>query len=109
MEMVGLTLRVDEEGLFASDGMSPDDGVLVDDGLPPLNASAPHRSIRLLNSRVPGLKPMQSLLEQRAQAVVRLSRIGEEGISTSAGEIQDVQKGCPGWLGLVGNVRVPRH
>lgn len=52
---------------------------------------------------------MQTLLEERAESLVGLDGVDEDGVASSLGLVQNVQKGSSGRLLLVRNVRVPGH
>ena len=103
-----LTLRVHIDGFLAGNWVRPDDGVLIDYWLAPLDASPRGGGIDLLDARVRGLQAVQSLLEQRAEPVVRLDGVHKERISAGLGLIEDIQEGRSGRLLLVRHVRVPR-
>lgn len=72
--------------------------------LSPLNTPPGDGGIHLLNTRVHRLQSMQPLLEQRAQPIVSLHGIHEQGITSRLRLVQDVQECCAGRLGLVGDV-----
>lgn len=89
--------------------MRPDDGVLVHHGLAALDAPARNSSRDLLDARVRGLEPVQTLLEEGAQPVVGLDGVDKEGVAARLGLVEDVQERGSGGLLLVRHVRVPRH
>lgn len=69
--------------------------------LSPLNAPSGDGGIYLLNTRVHRLQSMQTLLEQRAQALVSLHGIHEQRVTSRLRLVQDVQECCARRLGLV--------
>lgn len=94
-------LRVDVEGLLASGRMSAHDGMSMDDGLTALDAVSGGSGVDLLNTRVGGLQPVQALLEERAQAVVGGNGIDKDGVTTSLGLVEDIEKSSARRLSLV--------
>lgn len=87
-----LTLRVNVERLLAGGGVCSDQRVLVDHRVTPLDAAPCGGGVDLLDARVRGLQAMQSLLEEWAEAVVRLHSIDEEGVTSSLGLVKDVKE-----------------
>jgi hypothetical protein len=83
--------------------------VRVNDGVTSLDAVASRSRINLLDARVRRLETVQTLLEQRAQSLVRLNGIDEDGVTADLGLVQDVKERRPGRLPLVRDVRVPGH
>lgn len=81
--------------------MSSDKGVSVNNRVASLDAVASRSGIDLLNTRVSSLEAVQTLLEQRAQSLVRLNGIGEDGVASGLGLVQDVQESGSGRLRLV--------
>lgn len=104
----GLTLRVDVKRLLSSGRVRPDNRVLVDHRIAPLDAAPRSRGVDLLDAGVRGLQAVQPLLEQRAEAVVRLDGVDEERVAPGLGLVEDVQERGSGRLLLVRHVRVPR-
>lgn len=104
-----LTLRVDEERLLTSNGVSSNNGVHVDDGLAALDASLLHAGVDLLDARVGGLETVKELLEGRREAVVGLSGIGEESIASDLRGIENIQESSARGLLLVCDIRVPSN
>lgn len=100
-------LRVDVERLLARSRVRADNGMAVDDGLAPLDAVADSGGVDLLDARVGGPEAVQTLLEERAEALVGRDGIDEERVAARLRLVQDVQEGGAGGLLLVGNVRVP--
>jgi hypothetical protein len=85
-----LTLGVDVEGLFARGRVSAHNGVVVDDGLAALDAVSGSGGIHLLDARVRGSQAVQTLTEQRAEAVVRLDGVDKERVAARVGLVEDV-------------------
>lgn len=81
----------------------------VDDGLAALNASLLHAGVDLLDARVGGLETVKELLERRREAVVGLSGIGEESITSDLRGIEDIQESSARRLLLVCDIRVPSN
>lgn len=81
----------------------------VDNGVSSLDAVASCRGVDLLDTRVCGLQAVQTLLEERAESLIGLNGVNEDGVAASLGLVQNVQEGGSGRLLLVRNVRVPGH
>jgi hypothetical protein len=89
--------------------MGPDDWMLGDNWFSSDSTPLPSRGINLLDSRVSRPQSMKSLLEPRAQSVVRLNLVGKESISSNLWNVKDIQKGCSRRLNLIRDIRVPRY
>lgn len=87
--------------------MCADNRVDVDNRLAALDALAGRRGIDLLDTGMRGLEAVQTLLEERAQALIRRDGVDKERVAASLGLVEDIEKGGAGGLLLVGNVRVP--
>jgi hypothetical protein len=99
-----LTLGVDVERLVAGGRMRPDNGVLVDDRVAPLDAAAGCGGVDLLDARVRGLETVETLLEERAQALVGRDGVDEERVTARVGPVEDVEERGAGRLLLVRDV-----
>jgi hypothetical protein len=64
--------------------------VVVDDGLAALDAVSGSGGIHLLDARVRGSQAVQTLTEQRAEAVVRLDGVDKERVAARVGLVEDV-------------------
>lgn len=87
--------------------MGAHDGVVVDHRLATLDAVPGRGGIHLFDARVRCAEAMEALLEERAEALIRLHGIHKERVAARLGPVQDVEKGGAGRLLLVRNVRVP--
>lgn len=73
----------------------------VDNRVSSLDAVASRSGVDLLDTRVCGLETVQTLLEERAESLVSLNGVNEDGVASSLGLIQDVQESSSGRLLLV--------
>ena len=108
MEVV-LTLGIHINRLLPRHRMRPHNGMLIDNRLAALNPTPRQRRIRLLDGRVCRAQAVQPLLEEGAQPIIGLDRVGKERVAARRRLVENVQERGAGRLLLVGYVRVPRY
>jgi hypothetical protein len=102
-------LLVNEQCLFASGRVCPDQRMSVGNGITTHNAATSKSVLCLLMSRVNSLESMQTLLELWRQSVVGFCLVDETSVASCCGTIQEVQE-CGSWrLLLVGHITVPGY
>lgn len=89
--------------------MGADDGMRIGHGLPSLDTSLCDGHGHLLDARMYGREPVQALLKEGAEPVVRLGRVREQGISSCLWLVEDVEESRAWGLLLVAHIGVPSH
>ena len=83
--------------------------VNASDRLSPSDRASGLGSVRLLEPTVNSFETVESFTKCRAEPVVGLYHIAEDGVSTSGRLVQDVEKGGSGWLLLICDIAVPSY
>ena len=90
MNRIALTLGVDIESLFTRSRVCANDGMSVNNRLSSLNTGTGSCGIDLLNARVRCFETMQSLLEQRAEALISRNGVDEKSVATSFRPVKNI-------------------
>lgn len=104
---VARELRVDIDGLFACDGVSPDYGMDAAHWVAADDAAFLEGSLGLLVAGVDGFEAEEAFAEGGAETLVRFGLVHEEGVTSCLGHVQSIQEGSPWRLLLVSDITVP--
>lgn len=88
--IIVLTLGIDIESLFARSRVCANDGMSVDNWLSSLNTCTRSCGVDLLNARVRCFETMQSLLEQRTEALISRNGVDEKSVATSFRPVKNI-------------------